>query len=209
MIRYATPHDVPALVALGAMMAAESPRYRRYRYSAAKVDAAAATGMQATIAKTIGDSLPTQQLDDARQTAYFAAVASARKNGRDVPNSTDIETGINVATGGLSKTGGVDPRGDRYMAAKPWGWSDDDFDGGVKAASAANIENQPGGKPVSNVIANGMKIPVDQFMEKFPSYRLQRIGIGGTYAVMTGARPVTDEAGATLRIQLTKPVPRR
>lgn len=39
MIRYATPHDVPELVALGAMMAAESPRYRRYRYSAAKVGA--------------------------------------------------------------------------------------------------------------------------------------------------------------------------
>lgn len=174
-----------------------------------KVDAAAATGLQATIAKQIGDALPPQQLGDARETAYFAAVASARKNGRDVPNSTDIETGINVATGGLAKTGGVDPRGDRYMAAKPWGWSDDDFDGGVKQASIANIENQPGGRPVDSVIANGMKIPVDQFMEKFASYRLQRVGIGGTYTVLTGARPVTDASGAPLLIHLTKPVPKR
>ncbi|WP_333977837.1 hypothetical protein [Burkholderia cepacia] len=174
-----------------------------------KVDAAAATGLQATIAKQIGESLPPQQLDDARETAYFAAVASARKNGRDVPNATDILTGVNVATGGLSKTGGVDPRGDRYMAAKPWGWSDDDFDGGVKAASIANIENQPGGRPVDSVVANGMQIPVDQFMAKFASYRLQRVGIGGTYTVLTGARPVTDTSGAPLLIHLTKPVPKR
>ncbi|HIC7209409.1 hypothetical protein [Burkholderia stabilis] len=174
-----------------------------------KVDPAAATGMQATIAKQIGDSLPPQQLGDARETAYFAAVASARKNGRDVPNSTDILTGVNVATGGLSKTGGIDPRGDRYMAAKPWGWSDDDFDGGVKAASTANIENQPGGRPADSVIANGTKIPVDQFMQQFASYRLQRVGIGGTYTVLTGARPVTDASGAPLLVHLTKPVPKR
>ncbi|RQU47831.1 hypothetical protein DF147_09360 [Burkholderia cenocepacia] len=175
-----------------------------------KVDPAAATGMQATIAKQIGeDVLPTQQLDDARRTAYFAAVASARTNGRDMPNSTDILTGVNVATGGLSKTGGVDPRGDRYMAAKPWGWSDDDFDRGVKQASISNIENRPSGRPVDSVLANGMKIPVDQFMEKFASYRLQRVGIGGTYTVLTGARAVTDATGAPLLIHLTKPVPKR
>ncbi|AYZ97796.1 hypothetical protein DB771_13250 [Burkholderia sp. AU29985] len=174
-----------------------------------KVDAAAATGLQATIAKRIGDALPPQQLGDARETAYFAAVASARKNGRDVPNSTDVETGINVATGGLAKTGGIDPRGDRYMAAKPWGWSDDDFDGGVKQASITNIENQPGGRPVDSVIANGTKIPIDQFMQQFASYRLQRVGIGGTYTVLTGARPVTDTTGAPLLIHLTKPVPKR
>ncbi|MDW9226814.1 hypothetical protein C7S15_1375 [Burkholderia cepacia] len=170
-----------------------------------KVDAAAATGLQATIAKQIGDSLPPQQLGDARETAYFAAVASARKNGRDVPNSTDILTGVNVATGGLSKTGGVDPRGDRYMAAKPWGWSDDDFDAGVKQASAANIEN-PG---VDSVLANGVKIPVADFMKQFASYRLQRVGIGGTYTVLTGARPVTDPSGAPLLVHLTKPTPKR
>ncbi|KVF08990.1 hypothetical protein WJ04_09170 [Burkholderia vietnamiensis] len=174
-----------------------------------KVDAAAATGLQATIAKQIGDALPPQQLNDARETAYFAAVASARRAGRDVPNSTDILTGVNVATGGLSKTGGIDPRGNRYMAAKPWGWSDDDFDGGVKQASVSNIENQPGGRPVDSVLANGTKIPVDQFMQQFASYRLQRVGIGGTYTVLTGARPVTDATGAPLLIHLTKPVPKR
>ncbi|WP_208458457.1 hypothetical protein [Burkholderia stabilis] len=170
-----------------------------------KVDAAAATGLQATIAKQIGDALPPQQLDDARETAYFAAVASARKAGRDVPNSTDVLTGVNVATGGLSTTGGVDPRGDRYMAAKPWGWSDDDFDAGVKQASAANIEN-PG---VDSVLANGVKIPVTDFMKQFASYRLQRVGIGGTYTVLTGARPVTDPSGAPLLVHLTKPTPKR
>ncbi|WP_179949800.1 hypothetical protein [Burkholderia sp. MSMB1459WGS] len=170
-----------------------------------KVDAAAATGLQATIAKQIGESLPPQQLGDARETAYFAAVASARKNGRDVPNATDILTGVNVATGGLSKTGGIDPRGDRYMAAKPWGWSDDDFDAGVKQASAANIEN-PG---VDSVLANGVKIPLEDFMKQFASYRLQRVGIGGTYTVLTGARPVTDPSGAPLLVHLTKPTPKR
>lgn len=39
MIRPATLDDVETLVALGAMMAAESPRYRRLRYSPEKVRA--------------------------------------------------------------------------------------------------------------------------------------------------------------------------
>ncbi|UVE55303.1 GNAT family N-acetyltransferase [Burkholderia sp. EMB26] len=39
MIRNATLDDVPALVDLGALMAAESPRYRRYRFSAPKLAA--------------------------------------------------------------------------------------------------------------------------------------------------------------------------
>lgn len=39
MIRNATPHDVPGLVKLGSIMAAESPRYRRYRFSCAKLAA--------------------------------------------------------------------------------------------------------------------------------------------------------------------------
>lgn len=174
-----------------------------------KVDAAAATGLQATIAKQLGDALPPQQLSDARETAYFAAAASARRAGRDVPSSTDIETGVNVATGGLVKTGGVDPRGDRYKAAKPWGWSDDDYDGGIKAATSANIENTPGGRPVDTVLANGHEIPVADFMKQFASYRLQRVGIGGTYTVLTGARPVTDTTGAPLLIHLVRPVPKR
>ncbi|WP_185634071.1 hypothetical protein [Burkholderia stagnalis] len=174
-----------------------------------KVDAAAATGLQATIAKQLGDVLPPQQLSDARETAYFAAVASARRAGRDVPSSTDIETGVNVATGGLVKTGGVDPRGDRYKAAKPWGWSDDDYDGGIKAATSANIENTPGGRPVDTVLANGHEMPAADFMKQFASYRLQRVGIGGTYTVLTGARPVTDVTGAPLLIHLVKPVAKR
>ncbi|MBY4831749.1 GNAT family N-acetyltransferase [Burkholderia dolosa] len=37
MIRNATPHDIPALVKLGSIMAAESPRYRRYHFSSAKL----------------------------------------------------------------------------------------------------------------------------------------------------------------------------
>ncbi|MDN7916568.1 hypothetical protein QZM99_00490 [Burkholderia gladioli] len=179
-----------------------------------KVDAAAATGLQAQIAKTIGGALPggdpigsgtVSPLADARDIAFYATLAAARAAGHDVPTSSDVTTGINVATGGLVKTGGNDPRGNSFMAAKPWGWSDDEYSAGVKAAGLGNIENQPGGQPVDAVVANGQRIPVDQFMKQFASYRLQRIGIGGTYTVLTGARPVTDTTGAPLLIHLSRP----
>ncbi|QTP33487.1 hypothetical protein B7759_02081 [Burkholderia glumae] len=170
-----------------------------------KVDAAAATGLQAQIGKQLDGVLPPTQLDDARDTAYYATLAAARAAGRDTPTSSDVTTGVNVATGGLIKTGGKDPRGDTYMAAKPWGWSDDEYNSGVKAVGLGNIENQPGGQPVDAVVANGARIPVDQFMKQFSSYRLQRVGIGGTYTVLTGARPVTDATGAPLLIHLSRP----
>ncbi|MGX5880078.1 hypothetical protein MJS38_06380, partial [Burkholderia gladioli] len=170
-----------------------------------KVDAAAATGLNAQIAKQLDGVLPPAQLDDARDTAFYATLASARKAGHDVPTSSDVTTGINVATGGLIKTGGDDPRGNRYQAAKPWGWSDDEYDGAIKATGLGNVENQPGGKPIDAVVANGQRIPADQFMKQFASYRLQRVGIGGTYTVLTGARPVTDTTGAPLLIHLTRP----
>ncbi|QKM47719.1 hypothetical protein B7760_01743 [Burkholderia glumae] len=170
-----------------------------------KVDAAAATGLQAQIGKQLDGVLPPTQLDDARDTAYYATLAAARAAGRDTPTSADVTTGINVATGGLIKTGGKDPRGDTYMAAKPWGWSDDEYSAGIKAVGLGDIENQPGGRPIDAVVANGARIPVDQFMKQFSSYRLQRVGIGGTYTVLTGARPVTDATGAPLLIHLSRP----
>ncbi|WP_186101399.1 hypothetical protein [Burkholderia gladioli] len=170
-----------------------------------KTDAAAATGLQAQIAKQLDGVLPPAQLGDARDTAWYATLAAARATGHDVPTSSDVTTGINVATGGLVKTGGNDPRGNSFMAAKPWGWSDDEYSAGVKAAGLGNIENQPGGQPVDAVVANGQRIPVDQFMKQFASYRLQRVGIGGTYTVLTGARPVTDTTGAPLLIHLSRP----
>ncbi|WP_186044268.1 hypothetical protein [Burkholderia gladioli] len=170
-----------------------------------KTDAAAATGLQAQIAKQLDGVLPPQQLGDARDTAWYATLAAARAAGHDVPTSSDVTTGINTATGGLVKTGGNDPRGNSFMAAKPWGWSDDEYSAGVKAAGLGNIENQPGGQPVDAVVANGQRIPVDQFMKQFASYRLQRVGIGGTYTVLTGARPVTDTTGAPLLIHLPRP----
>ncbi|PRE78302.1 hypothetical protein [Burkholderia gladioli] len=170
-----------------------------------KTDAAAATGLQAQIAKQLDGVLPPAQLGDARDTAWYATLAAARAAGHDVPTSSDVTTGINVATGGLVKTGGNDPRGNSFMAAKPWGWSDDEYSAGVKAAGLGNIENQPGGQPVDAVVANGQRIPIDQFMKQFASYRLQRVGIGGTYTVLTGARPVTDTTGAPLLIHLSRP----
>ncbi|MBU9378702.1 hypothetical protein [Burkholderia gladioli] len=170
-----------------------------------KVDAAASTGLQAQIGKQLDGVLPPTQLGDARDTAWYATLAAARAAGHDTPTSSDVTTGVNVATGGLIKTGGKDPRGDAYMAAKPWGWSDDEYSAGVKAVGLGNVENQPGGQPIDAVVANSARIPVDQFMKQFSSYRLQRVGIGGTYTVLTGARPVTDTTGAPLLIHLSRP----
>ncbi|WP_070106319.1 hypothetical protein [Burkholderia plantarii] len=174
-----------------------------------KMDPAAATGIRAKLASQLQGVLPPQQLNDAVEAAFYATAASARIHKNDsMPSADDIETGINVATGGIVKTGGKDPRGDAYMAAKPWGWSDDEYSAGVKAAGLGNIENQPGGKPIDAVVANGQRIPSDQFMKQFASYRLQRVGIGGTYTVLTGARPVTDTTGAPLLVHLTRPAAR-
>ncbi|WP_186206908.1 hypothetical protein [Burkholderia gladioli] len=171
-----------------------------------KMDAAAATGIRAKLASQLQGVLPPQQLNDAIETAFYATAASARIHKNDsMPSADDIETGVNVATGGLIDTGGKDPRGSQYKAAKPWGWSDDEYNGAIKATGLGNVENQPGGKPIDTVVANGQRIPADQFMKQFASYRLQRVGIGGTYTVLTGARPVTDTTGAPLLVHLTRP----
>ncbi|MDN7495001.1 hypothetical protein QZM89_07370 [Burkholderia gladioli] len=180
-----------------------------------KFDETPVNGLRAKIASTLAGVLPPQQLADAQDTAFYATLAAARAAGHDTlsgfsytpggDDKNDFTTGINVATGGLVKTGGNDPRGNTYVTARPWGWSADEYDGAIKATGLGNIENQPGGQPVDAVLANGQRIPVDQFMKQFASYRLQRVGIGGTYTVLTGARPVTDTTGAPLLIHLSRP----
>jgi hypothetical protein len=74
----------------------------------------------------------------------------------------------------------------------------------VKTAGPGNIENQIGGKPVDTVYANGKPIPAADFMAKFPSYQLMRVGVRGTYAVVTGSKFVTDQTGAPVTIHLTR-----
>lgn len=166
-----------------------------------KLDEVAGTGMRATIANAIGDSLPPEQADDAKEAAYFIAAGSAARGGRTQPSSTDVQNAISGATGGISTTGGQQVNGKPNIVAMPYGWREEDFQTAVKQVTAANIEN-PG---VDTVIANGHEIPVADFMKQFASYRLVRVGVRGTYAVSTGSKFVTDKTGAPVTVHLTFP----
>lgn len=166
-----------------------------------KLDEVAGTGMRATIANAIGDSLPPEQADDAKEAAYFIAAGSAARGGRTQPSSTDVQNAISGATGGISTTGGQQINGKPNAVAMPYGWREEDFQSAVKSVTAANIEN-PG---VDTVLANGHELPVADFMKQFASYRLVRVGVRGTYAVSTGSKFVTDKSGAPVTVHLTFP----
>lgn len=169
-----------------------------------KVDEAAGTGIKATIATQINGTLPPNQAEDAKDSAYYIALGNAVKNGREQPSSSDIQSGIDTATGGISNTGGTKLSGKPQSVARPYGWTDDQFQASVKTATPANIENQVGGKPIDTVYANGKAIPADQFMQKFPSYQLMRVGVRGTYAVVTGSKFVADSTGAPVTVHLMR-----
>ncbi|WP_175813355.1 hypothetical protein [Burkholderia contaminans] len=166
-----------------------------------KLDEVAGTGMRATIANAIGDSLPPEQAEDAKEAAYFIAAGSAARGGRTQPSSTDVQNAISGATGGISTTGGQQINGKPNIVAMPYGWREEDFQSAVKQVTAANIEN-PG---VDTVLANGHEIPVADFVKQFASYRLVRVGVRGTYAVSTGSKFVTDKTGAPVTVHLTFP----
>ncbi len=166
-----------------------------------KIDEVAGTGMRATIANAIGDSLPPEQADDAKEAAYFIAAGSAARGGRTQPSSTDVQNAISGATGGISTTGGQQINGKPNIVAMPYGWREEDFQSAVKSVTAANIEN-PG---VDSVLANGHEIPVADFVKQFASYRLVRVGVRGTYAVSTGSKFVTDKTGTPVTVHLTFP----
>ncbi|MCW3699224.1 hypothetical protein [Burkholderia cenocepacia] len=166
-----------------------------------KIDDVAGTGMRATIANAIGDSLPPEQADDAKEAAYFIAAGSAARGGRTQPSSTDVQNAISGATGGISTTGGLQINGKPNIVAMPYGWREEDFQSAVKSVTAANIEN-PG---VDTVLANGHEIPVADFVKQFASYRLVRVGVRGTYVVSTGSKFVTDKTGAPVTVHLTFP----
>jgi len=168
-----------------------------------KVDEMAGTGMHATIATAIDGAMPPDQATDAKESAYYIAIGSAARNGRTTPNSTDIQNGIDAATGGISTTGGARYNGNPNRVAMPYGWKEGDFQASVKSADVGNIENTVNGKPVDTVYANGKPIPVSDFMAKFPSYQLVRVGVRGTYAVATGSKFVQDSTGAPVTVHLS------
>lgn len=175
-----------------------------------KVDDLAGSGLEYQIASKINGTLPTEQETDAKNTAYYLAIGAAARNHRTVPSSDDIEKAIDGATGGISKTGGTRFDGTPHQVARPYGWTDDQFQGAVRAASVGNIENTVNGRPIETVYANGQPIPASDFMAKMPSYKLVRVGVRGTYAVQAGSGFVTDATGTPLTIKLNlgqKPQP--
>lgn len=166
-----------------------------------------AAGMKGQIAAAIDGTMPPAQADDAKEMAYYIALGSAARNGRAKPNQTDLLNGVNAATGGISTTGGLQTgdanRGKPNRVAMPYGWKENDFQNSVKSAGPSNIENTIDGKPIDTVYANGTPIPVTDFMAKFPSYQLVRVGVRGTYAVSTGSKFVTDASGKPVSVHLT------
>lgn len=166
-----------------------------------KVDDTIGSGMQATIARKIGDSMPPQQVQDANSAAYLIAIGNAAMNGRASVSSGNINDAITMATGGLADTGGTRPNGDSNQVAVPYGWTPKMFTNAVKSATPANIENGP----IQSVYSGGQQIPVDSFVKQLPSSRLMRVGIRGDYVVLAGNKPITDDTGKPVLIRLTTP----
>jgi hypothetical protein len=167
-----------------------------------KVEDIAGSGLQSQVATQINGVLPAEQEADAKRMAYFIAVGSAARNGRTAPNSTDIENGINAATGGITNTGGTRFNGEPNRVAMPYGWTESQFTNSVKAAGVANIENTVNGAPVGSVYVGRDEIPAADFMAKFPSYKLVRVGVRGTYAVQAGQQFVSDVLGRPVTVHL-------
>lgn len=174
------------------------------KHGLVKIDDAAVTGLRAQISARIGDSLPAPMREDAINTAMFATMASmVTSKNTTTPSGTDIDTGINVATGGLVDGQALDASGNKIKIAKPWGWSDDDFASAVKSVMPGSVTSIDGA-PVSAVHVNGHEIPVSDFAAKFPSYKIQRVGLDGSYIVMAGGRTVTDSNGRSVLVHLSR-----
>ncbi|MFK0377846.1 hypothetical protein [Pandoraea sp. NPDC090278] len=167
-----------------------------------KVEDIAGSGLNSQIATKINGVLPAEQEADSKRMAYYIAIGSAARNGRTAPNSTDIENGINAATGGITNTGGTRFNGEPNRVAMPYGWTESQFSDSVKAAGTGNIENTVNGAPIGAVYVGRDEIPAADFMKKFASYKLVRVGVRGTYAVQAGQHFVNDVMGRPVTVHL-------
>lgn len=167
-----------------------------------KVDDIAGSGLHSQIATKINGVLPGEQEEDAKRMAYYIAVGSAARNGRAAPNSTDIQDGINAATGGITNTGGTRFNGEPNRVAMPYGWTESQFTSSLKAAGVGNIENTVNGAPIGAVYVGRDEISAADFMKKFASYKLVRVGVRGTYAVQAGQQFVSDVMGRPVTVHL-------
>lgn len=167
-----------------------------------KIDDTAGAGIRSQINTAINSVLPPAQEADAKESAYYIAVGSAARNGRTAPNSTDIQNGINAATGGITNTGGTRFNGEPNRVAMPYGWTESQFTSSLKAAGVGNIENTVNGAPIGEVYIGRDAMPVADFMSKFPSYKLVRVGVRGTYAVQAGQQFVSDVMGRPVTVHL-------
>ncbi|QDX22125.1 hypothetical protein FP568_13240 [Pandoraea pnomenusa] len=167
-----------------------------------KIDDTAGAGIRSQINTAINSVLPPAQEADAKESAYYIAVGSAARNGRTAPNSTDIQNGINAATGGITTTGGTRFNGEPNRVAMPYGWTESQFTSSLKAAGVGNIENTVNGAPIGEVYIGRDAMPVADFMSKFPSYKLVRVGVRGTYAVQAGQQFVSDVMGRPVTVHL-------
>ncbi|VVE74054.1 hypothetical protein PCA31118_04670 [Pandoraea captiosa] len=167
-----------------------------------KIDDTAGAGIRSQINTAINSVLPPAQEADAKESAYYIALGSAARNGRTAPNSTDIQNGINAATGGITNTGGTRFNGEPNRVAMPYGWTESQFTSSLKAAGVGNIENTVNGAPIGEVYIGRDAMPVADFMSKFPSYKLVRVGVRGTYAVQAGQQFVSDVMGRPVTVHL-------
>lgn len=169
---------------------------------AIKVDDLPGSGIESQIATKINGVLPSVQEKDAKRMAFFAAIGNAANYQRSTPNANDIQVGINAATGGITNTGGTLPNGEPNRVAMPYGWTEAQFTNSLKAAGTGNIENTVNGAPISEVYVGRDAITVADFMSKFPSYKLVRVGVRGTYAVQAGQQFVSDVMGRPVTVHL-------
>ena len=140
-----------------------------------KVDTARETGWKAAIATQIGDAYADQEL---RQRYIDSAMSIAI--GLAADGDADISRAVRLATGGIRT------QADDTKVPLPYGWTDREFDRGLREYPAGRLPEQ--------LRVGDVAMSRDDFRARLPDALLVHAG-QGRYRVRAGAGFVTDPQG--------------
>ena len=140
-----------------------------------KVDTARETGWRAAIATQIGDAYADQEL---RQRYIDSAMSIAI--GLAADGDADISRAVRLATGGIRT------QADDTKVPRPYGWTDREFDRGLR--------DYPAGRLPEQLRVGNVAMSRDDFRARLPDALLVHAG-QGRYRVRAGAGFVTDPQG--------------
>lgn len=156
-----------------------------------KVDTAKQTGWKSTIANAVGNDkgsegvfLNSEMEGDVKEAAFYIAAQLAKDGNTSAP---DLDQAVRLAMG----TGEIIERQGRKLPL-PAGMKEGTFDDRLKQVSAKDIG-------ADHVIAGGVSVPIDRFVETLPGQQFALAG-KGQYFVMVQGRPVKKPDGSLVRI---------